>query len=78
MKTKWNNEFFARIGLVSAFWAYYNAQYGYTLENYIDYMKNRQKAKHAQKVQKAKERGQEYYTPDRVRKMQYAQRLATY
>ncbi|WP_237100446.1 hypothetical protein [Paenibacillus azoreducens] len=78
MKTKWNNEFFARIGLVPAFWLYYNTQYGYTLESYIDYMKNRQKTKHTRKVQKTKERGQEYYTPELVRKIQYAQRLATY
>jgi hypothetical protein len=78
MKTKWNNEFFARIGLVPAFWLYYSAQYGYTLEEYIEYMRNKQKAKHAQRVQKAKERGQEYFTPNLVRKMQYAQRLATY
>ncbi|MFB5761665.1 group II intron reverse transcriptase/maturase [Paenibacillus medicaginis] len=78
MKTKWNNEFFARIGLIPAFWLYYNEQYGYTLDDYIDYMKNRQKTKQARKEQKTKERGQAYYTPERVRKMQYAQRLATY
>ncbi|CAG7658997.1 hypothetical protein ACFQI7_36785 [Paenibacillus allorhizosphaerae] len=55
-----------------------NAQYGYSLDEYLDYMMFRQKAKHERKVQKAKERGEEYYIPDRVRKMQYAQRLATY
>ncbi len=30
------------------------------------------KAKQARKVQRAKEKGLEYYTPDRVRKMQWA------
>ncbi|SFM19348.1 hypothetical protein SAMN03159341_1201, partial [Paenibacillus sp. 1_12] len=75
---KWNNEFFVRIGLIPAFWLYYEAQYGYTLENYTQYMKDKQKAKSASRLAKMKERGQEYYTPERVRKMQYAQRLATY
>lgn len=78
MKTKWNNEFFARIGLIPAHWLYLHEQYGYSLDDYLDYMKTRQAAKQQRKVQKAKERGEEYYTPERVRKMQYAQRLATY
>jgi len=78
MKTKWNNEFFARIGLIPAHWLYIHVQYGYSLDEYLDYMKTRQTAKQQRKVQKAKERGEEYYTPERVRKMQYAQRLATY
>lgn len=43
LKTKWNNEFFARIGLVPAFWLYYSVQNGHTLEDYIVYMKNKQK-----------------------------------
>ncbi|WP_131724720.1 hypothetical protein [Paenibacillus solani] len=63
MKTKWNNEFFARIGRVPAFWLCYKVQYGYTLDDYIDYMKNRQRTKQARSEQKAKERGQAYYTP---------------
>jgi RNA-directed DNA polymerase len=78
MKTKWNNEFFARIGLVPSFWLYYNKQYGYTIDQYVEYMKDTQKKSQARKERKAKERGEEYYTPDLVRKMRYAQRLATY
>lgn len=78
MKTKWNNEFFARIGLIPATWLYYSKQFGYTIEQYIARQKERQKKSQARKVQRAKERGQEYYTPDLVRKMNYAQRLATY
>lgn len=38
MKTKWNNEYFARIGLIPAFWLYYKEQFRYTLDQYIDYM----------------------------------------
>ena len=78
MKTRWNNEYFARIGLIPTYWLYNSTQFDYTVEQYIDYMVKRQKKKHARKVECAKDRGQEYYTPDLVRKMQYAQKLATY
>lgn len=78
MQTRWNNEFFARIGLVPAYWLYYSTQFGYTINQYIEYMKKRQEKHQKRKVQRAKERGQDYFSPDRVRKMLYAQRLATY
>lgn len=77
MKTRWNNEYFARIGLIPSFWLYYSKQFGYTINSYIDYMTKKQKKHQARVVERAKGKGQEYYTPDRVRKMQYAQRLAT-
>jgi hypothetical protein len=38
---------------------------------------DKQKAKDALKLAKMKERSQEYYTPEYVRKMQSAQRLIT-
>lgn len=78
LTTKWNNEYFARIGLIPAFWLYYSTQFGYTIDDYIKYMKDKQLKHQNRQIQKAKENGQNYYTPDRVRKMQYAQRLATY
>lgn len=78
MKTKWNIEYFARVGLTPSFHLYYEKQFGYSLDDYVQYMKDKQKKKHKKRIQKAKERGEEYYTPDRVRKMNYAQRLATY
>ena len=78
MKTKWNNEFFARIGLIPAFWLYSSKQYGHTLEDYLAYMKNKQKTSQARKEQRAKEKGATYYTPELVRNMQYVQRLAKY
>ena len=77
MKTRWNNEYFARIGLVSAYWLYNSKQFGYTIEQYIEYIKKKQKSKQIREIERAKEKGQEYFTPDRVRKMQYAQYLAT-
>jgi len=76
MKTRWNNEFFARIGLIPAYWLYNSKQFGYTIDQYVDYMKKRQKKRQDRAVERAKERGQEYYTPDRVRKMQYAQKVS--
>jgi len=78
MKTKWNNEFFARIGLIPSYWYYYHKIYGFTLESYILRMKEKQQKKKEREIQRAKEKGQEYYTPDRVRKRKYAQRVATY
>ena len=76
MKTKWNNEYFVRIGLVPAFQYYYGKQYGHTIEDYLGYMKEKQKKKQKKKVQRAKEQEKEYYTPTLVRKMNYAHRIA--
>lgn len=46
MKTRWNNEYFARIGLIPAFWLYYSCQFGYTIEQYVDYIKKKQEQKY--------------------------------
>lgn len=78
MKTKWNNQFFAKIGLIPSYWLYYSRQFGYTIEQHIERLSKKTKQKLERAVQRAKEKGQEYYTPDRVRKKQYAQRIATY
>src|SRR5690606_9682123 len=72
MSTKWNNEFFARIGLVAAFQYYYGPQFGHTMEDYIIYMKEKGQKKHKRALQRAKEKGREYFTPDTIRKMDYA------
>ncbi|XJZ26667.1 hypothetical protein ACF5W4_15105 [Bacillota bacterium Lsc_1132] len=58
MNTRWNIEFFAKIGLVSAFQLYYGKQYGHTVEDYIKYMKE----KGQKKLQRAKEKGEVYYS----------------
>jgi len=75
MSTKWNNEYFAGIGLIPSYWYYYHKIYGFSLISYIQRMKEKQRAKHTKRIQRAKEKNQEYYTPDRVRKMNYAQRI---
>lgn len=77
MKAKWNNEFFARIGLIPAYWLYHSAQFGSTIENYIEYMKKRQKKHYERAVKRSKERGQEYFTAKCVRMMQATQGYAT-
>lgn len=38
-------------------------------------MKEKQKANQARRIQRAKEKGQKYNTPDRIRNMDYAQRI---
>jgi RNA-directed DNA polymerase len=77
MTTKWSNEFFVRIGLISANWLYYNKMFGYTKEQYIQRQTEKTRKKREKHIAKLKEKGQEYYTPDRVRKIRYAQYLAT-
>lgn len=77
MKTKWNNEFFAKIGLIPAWWLYYSKQFGYTIEQYIERWKTKADKASKRKIQASKEKGQEYYTPDRVRKINCAWRFAT-
>lgn len=78
MKTKWNNEYFARIGLIPSNWLYYSRQFGYTLEQYIHRITKKAKVNQKRKIERVKEKGQEYFTPDRIRKMQYAQRVAQF
>lgn len=77
MCSRWNNAYFIRIGLIPAHWLYNSCQYGHTLVDYIDYLAEKGKEKHTRTMARYKEKGQEYYTPDRVRKMTYAQKLVT-
>ncbi|MFC7443008.1 group II intron reverse transcriptase/maturase [Laceyella putida] len=74
MTTKWNNEYFVRIGLIPAYWLYYNKQSGRTLEQYLDHLKARQRSNYTRRVYAAKAKGQEYFTPDRVRAIEYCRR----
>lgn len=73
MTTKWGIEFFTKIGLVPAFQYYYGKQFGYTAEDYIQYMKKKNENKYKRALERAKERGEEYFTPERVRKINCAQ-----
>lgn len=73
MSKKWKNEFFARIGLVPAFQYYYGQQlFGHTIEDDIAHMKDKGQKKYKRALQRAKEKGQGYFTPDSVRKLNAA------
>jgi len=77
MHTRWNIEFFARIGLVSAVQHYYGKQYGHTTEDYIEYMKTKIKKKLNRAIKRAKEKGEAYYNEHRLRKMKNASTVRT-
>ncbi|WP_377907526.1 hypothetical protein [Bacillus chungangensis] len=78
MCTKWNIEFFAGIGLIPSFLQYYGKQFGYELLDYLRYMKDKQSKKYKRAIERAKEKGENYFSLETVRKMKYAQRLAAY
>ncbi len=64
MTSKWNNEYFARIGLIPSNWLYFDKMWGYDIETYIQNLTNKAKKKLESKILNKKKRGQEYYTPD--------------
>lgn len=66
MIKKWNNEYFVRIGLILAHWLYYNKMWGYDIEKYLEKLTSKIKRKNEKYIKKLKEKGQEYYTPDRI------------
>ena len=72
MKYKWNNTFFVKIGLIPTYWLYLNKICGYTLEKYIEDIQKHSKEKQKKKLERFKRRGEEYFTPQRIQKMQNA------
>lgn len=71
--SRWNNEYFARIGLIPGNWLYFNKMWGYELEQYIERQKERSKKKLVSKVANKLKRGQEYYTPARLNSIKAVQ-----
>ena len=70
---KWSIEFFARIGLVPSRWWFYFKMWGtYTIEMYVETQKHRNKVIMNKRIQKLKVQGKEYYTKERLKKMDYA------
>jgi len=57
MKTKWNNEFFVKIGLIPSYWLYYKEQFGFTLQSYLEKLTEVAKKKKSRAVQRMKEKG---------------------
>jgi len=76
MTTKWNIEYFCRIGLIPSNWLYYSKMFGYTLEQYIERQTKKTRTKREKQIARLKEKGQKYYTPDRLAKIANAQRFA--
>lgn len=72
MNYLWNNTYFFKIGLISTYWLYLNKTYGYTEENYLVDIKKTAKRDYKKKVERAKRKGEEYFTPHRLQKMQNA------
>ena len=70
---KWSIEVFARIGLVPSRWWFYFKMWGtYTIEMYVEKQKHRNKVIMNKRIQKLKVQGKEYYTKERLKKMDYA------
>jgi len=72
MRYKWNKGFFIGIKLIPSYWLYLNKAYGYSLEEYLNEMKIKGKRKQQNAIKRAKEKGEEYFTPHRLQKMQNA------
>jgi RNA-directed DNA polymerase len=51
--------------------------WGYTLEQYLEKLTSKIKKKNEKYIQKMKDKGQEVFTPDRIRKMNTSKALAT-
>lgn len=70
---KWNLEFFACIGLVPSKWWFYFKMWGtYTMDKYVEYHMQRNKANMNKYIQKLRDQGKEYFTNDKLKKMDYA------
>jgi hypothetical protein len=76
MTTKWNIEFFCKIGLIPSNWYYYNKMYDYKIELYVERQMKKNRERYKKRVEKLKSQGVVYYTKDRERKMANAKRFA--
>lgn len=72
MISRWNVEYFCKIGLIASNWLYYNKIYGYTIEQYIEKQTSKNKEKREKHIEKMKEKGLEYYDKIRINKMRSA------
>lgn len=72
MSSKWNNEYFAKIGLIPGNWLYYDKMWGYDIEEYIGNLKRKAIKQLNSKIANKAKRGQEYYTPARLKAIEAA------
>ena len=70
MKYKMNVEFFCRIGLIPSAWYYLKDMYPmYTMEYYVKKQTEKNRLNLSKQIQRMKEKGQEYYTEHRLKKI---------
>lgn len=72
MRYKWNNEFFIAIKLIPSLWLYLHKAYGQTLEDFVMDKKIKSKRKYELAKLRFKMKGEEYFSPSRLQKMQNA------
>ena len=72
MRYKWNIAFFAAIKLIPAYWMYLKKAYDFTLEKYVTEMKTQSKRKYTKSLERTREKGQNYFSSERLKKMQNA------
>ena len=72
MRYKWNNEFFIAIKLIPCLWLYLNKAIGTTLDDFAREKKIKAKRKYELAKFRAKMKGEEYFSPLRLQKMQNA------
>ncbi|MFD1852268.1 group II intron reverse transcriptase/maturase [Oceanobacillus bengalensis] len=72
MRYKWNIAYFVAINLIPSYWLYLNKAVGYSLESYLSDMTKKSKRKTRNAIRRAKAKGEEYFTPHRLQKMQNA------
>ena len=73
MCCKWNIKFFTCIGLIpSEWWFYFKMTGTYSIEEYVVSHTQKNKSDMYKRIQKLKEQGIEYYTKERLKKMDYA------
>lgn len=73
---KWNIKYFCKAKLIPSNWYYFNVMYGYTIEHYITKQETRNNEKFNKRIQTLKEKGSNYFTEERVKKIAYAKRYA--
>lgn len=76
MSRKWSNEYFVRIGLIPSNWLYFHKIWRYDIEKYLEEITRKIRKKTENRIKKMKEMGQEYYTPDRLLKINAAMQRA--
>jgi len=74
--TKWNVEYFCKIGLIPSNWLYYNKMYNYTIEQYVEKQTSKNKRRTQKRTETMREKGLLYKDKEALRKINNARKLA--